>query len=86
MNLTKLIQFLFGTPCKYDGTFKSRFMRFGYWFFVVFYAFAVVLSVISCLFNVSLIPETIIVLLVFPLFSRFVYSINLKLNGLKREE
>jgi hypothetical protein len=85
MNLAKLIKILFGKPCEYDGTLQSKFTRFGYWFIVLFYAFFVLFMVIACILSKSFIPGAIIAILIFPPFSRFVYWVNLKLNGLKRE-
>lgn len=81
----KLITFLYGKPCEKDRSFKSKYFRFFYWFMVVFFTFALVTAVVMCFFNVSMIPVTILAALIIPLFSRLVYSVNLKVQGLKRE-
>lgn len=81
----KIITFLFGKPCEKDGSFKSKYFRFFYWFMVVFLLSFLVVAVIMCFFEALMIPATLVALVVVPLVSRSVYSINLKIQGLKRE-
>jgi hypothetical protein len=84
--MLKLITFIYGKPCENDGSLKAKFLRFSFWSMVVFFTCGLVSAVIDCFFDLSLIPATIIFVLVLPFFPRFVYSANLKLHGLKREK
>lgn len=84
--MLKLITLLYGKPCEKDGSFKEKYFRFIYWFVVLFCTFGFVSAVISCFFNASILPSVILFVLVLPFFSRFVYSANLKLQGLRREK
>ncbi len=79
--MLKLITFLYGRPCKNDGSFRAKYFRFFYWIFVVFFTFWIVTSVVYCFFNASLIPATIVGALIIPFLVRFVYSANLKWAG-----
>jgi len=82
----KRISFLFGKPCEKDGSFKAKYFRFYYWFMVVFITISLAAAVIICFFNASMIPVTILVAIILPLFSRLFYSVSLKVQGLKREK
>jgi hypothetical protein len=83
--LLKLMTFLYGKPCKNDGSFKAKYLRFFYWLSVVFFTTVIVIAAVYCFFEPTLIPTTILGALVIPFFVRFVYSANLRLQGLKRE-
>jgi len=81
-----MITFLYGKPCKKDDSFKAKYCRFVYWFLAVFITFGLMSALILCFFNTSLLPATILLCLVVPFFVRFVYSANLKIQGLSREK
>lgn len=81
----KVITFLYGKPCEKDGSLKSKFFRFFYWFMVIFFTFFLAMAIVKCFFQVMMIPATLVSLVCVPLLSRLVYSINLKIQGLKRE-
>lgn len=83
--MLKLITFLYGKPCETDGSFKAKYFRLFYWFMVMFFTFGLVSAIIMSFFNVSMIPATLLGIVLIPLVSRLVYSVNFKLQGLKRE-
>lgn len=84
--MLELVTFLYGKPCEKDGSLKARFLRFYYWFMVLVFTYGLVSSVVYCFFDVAFIPATIIAILVIPVFSRFTYSVFLKMHGLRREK
>lgn len=76
---------LFGKPCKNDGTQKAKFAIFAYYFFIVFYLICAVILLLNSFYNLSFLPFAIIILLIFCLMIRGLYSLVLKLNNLERE-
>jgi len=96
--MLKIIQRLFGKPCRKGDTFQEKFFRFGYWFSVIFYllfiglSFALIVTS-NIIYGVEsygeLVGEIItllIVALIFPLIFRVIYSLNLKGSLLKKED
>ncbi|MBO1579573.1 hypothetical protein [Bacillus sp. XF8] len=83
--MIKFVQVMFGKPCKKGETFQTKFARFVYWIAVVGYFFAVILFGIGSLFNDIFIPSLVGSLL-FPFIFRLVYYVNLKMNGLEKED
>ncbi|WP_242220145.1 hypothetical protein [Bacillus cereus group sp. BfR-BA-01380] len=83
--MIKFVQFVFGKPCKKGDTFQTKFARFVYWNAIVFYFFAVIFFGVCSLFNTVFIPS-LVGSLFFPLIFRLVYYMNLKMNGLEKED
>lgn len=76
---------ILGSKCVDDGTLKSKFARFAYYFFATFYILLMIMSIISTIININNILMLLFVAIIIPLIIRGLYSIVLKANNLTRE-
>lgn len=69
-----------------DRPFRSKGYRVFYWYGVGFYTIFLIMILAYSAIHPQYIIGFLLMFIILPYFFRFVYSVNLKLNGFEREE